>query len=126
MAKSKILKPYDGNVSDLVEFGARPISDFWIIKLQGVAYCIGRDEKKNSFHTSEGRAKFALTNHIYANFCQGHYWHKGKNNTFAIEKGWERNNGRVGPSSIEFKDMAKQMTEWLLESNIFTIVKVTL
>jgi hypothetical protein len=124
MAKNK--KPYEGNLEDLIQFGASRISEFFIVKFQGKTISIGNQPKKDTFHITEGYAKMALRNHIYNNFCQGHYWHKGKKNTFENEHGWMRNSGMVAKSQKDFKVMAAEMTEWLLVEKIFTIEKITI
>ncbi len=114
---------YEGNLEDLVQFGiCEKITTRFVIKFQGVAYCIGKKE----LFSSEGYAKRALRDHIYGNFCQGHYWHNGKNNTFSKNKGWDRNGGVVSRSREEFKVFAKEMTDQLLKDKIFTIETIVL
>jgi hypothetical protein len=114
--------PYEGDLQDLVAFTPSiDLNEYFVIKFQGQVV-----NGNKPLHTSYGRAKASLRSDIFANFCQGHYWHRGKNNTFAKEKGWARNGGLVDKSRKEFKIMAEQMTEWLLQEKIFTIEKVNL
>ena len=116
---------FEGDITDLVKFKARPVKEFWVIKLNHIIYSFDKREK-DAFYTKEGYAKASLRNHIYANFCQGHYWHKGLNNTFEKEGGLQRNNGNVDKSREEFYTMANEMTEQLLKDKIFTIEKIIL
>ena len=125
MKKKIISRPYEGDLQDLVAFALTKIDEMYVVKFQGKVYSFGND-LRHAFHTSEGYAKKALRDHIFGNYCQGHYWHKGKKNTFAFEKGWSRNNGYVDQSRKEFKKMSEEMTEWLLENKIFTIEKISL
>lgn len=118
---------YEGDLQDLIQFGCEKIETLYVIKFQGMTIsCSGKNTKQTVLFSSAGRARRNLEDHIYCNFCQGHYWHKGKNNTFAKEKGWERNSGKVSSSEKEFKVFAKQMTDQLLKDKIFTIEPVTL
>ena len=112
---------YEGPIEHLL-MGGQEVPPMYIIKLNGKTIQIG----KSPLYSSEGRAKGSLTKHIYCNFCQGHYWHKGKNNTFAKEEGWNRNGGVVAKSELEFKKFAKEMTQQLLKDGIFTIEKIEL
>lgn len=121
-----ILKPYEGPLEDLIAFGAMTVTEKWIVKFQGKTLILGHSAKNDLIHNSEGFAKRALREHIEANYCQGHYWHKGKKNTFAKEMGWMRNNGNTGASRADFKKFAYETTDWLLEQKIFTIEKIQL
>lgn len=118
----KKMKEWEGPLEDLVKFGCREVLEFWVVKLNGKTYEIG----KKTLYESEGKAKGALKKHLYYNYCQGHYWHKGKNNTFAHEKGWMHNGGPIGGLDKLFKVMGAETAEWLLERKIFTIEKLRL
>ncbi|MEO6305110.1 MAG: hypothetical protein ABIP51_18270 [Bacteroidia bacterium] len=107
---------YEGELEDLVKFTAESMSEKWLILFQSTPYILSN---KHTFKLKSG-ALTALRTHIYANFCQGHYWHKGKDNTFAKEKGWERNNH----PEKEFKKMAKEMSDYLLKEKIFQIIQI--
>lgn len=117
MSKKIVPRPYTGDLNDLVKFVGEPIVSCWIILFQGVPYKFD----KSQVHRTEGLAKACLKNAIHANFCQGHYWHENTNNTFAQEKGWMRNKGFTAGLEEEFKQMAVEMTEWLLTEKIFEI-----
>jgi hypothetical protein len=112
---------YFGNIEDL-KSGASVVTELYVIKLGDSILDVG--EKSRPVYDTLESAKRALTNHVYANFCQGHYWHKGKDNTFAKEMGWERNGGKVSKSSEEFKQMAKDLTKSLLENGTIKIVRL--
>lgn len=120
MAKKINLMPYVGKQNDLIIHGCESIQDYWFILFNGVPYSISYD-KKSGLHRTEALAKVALKKHIEAQFCQGHYWHKGSGNTFEQAGGWTRNNGNVSISRREFKQMAIELTEWLLTEKIFEI-----
>lgn len=125
--KIKNLKPYEGQLEDLVKFCALVVSEFWVVKFKGKTLSLtGKGSNEKILHSAESRAKKILTDHIYCNFCQGHYWHKGLKNTFEKEQGWMRNSGTVATSEKEFSVMAKEMVEWLLNEKIFTIEKITI
>lgn len=113
---------YEGDIEDLV-FAAFKIGDLFVVRFQGVPYAVNH---KKIFYDSAKGAETALRHHIYCNFCQGHYWHLGKKNTFAKEKGWMRNNGKVADNAKEFKTFAKEMTKQLLADKIFTIEKINI
>lgn len=113
---------YEGNLNDLI-FAAKPVQQAFVVKFNNQVLDLFSNKGK-FVHSTEGYAKKALRQYIYANFCQGHYWHKDKNNTFAKEKGWMRNNGKVGISAPEFKLMAKKLTDQLLKDKIFVIEKI--
>ena len=110
---------YSGDLNDLVLFGAELIEDLYYITFQDKIYSL---EDKKVF-TSFNNAKQKLTKHLYRNFCQGHYWHENKNNTFSQNLGWMRNSGNVNKSDKEFKELAKQLTETLLNDKVFKIQK---
>ncbi len=114
---------YEGDLKDLELFTkVIEINKFCFIYLNKKPIQLGN----TAWFKSEVSAKSAIKSHLYANLCQGHYWHKGKNNTFSKEKGWERNNGSVIKTAKEFKIMAKQMTDYLLKEQIFEIKQVNL
>lgn len=126
MPKQIPRKPFVGKLAELL-FGAELAEEQWCVKVLGdkvMKFPIGSGGR--IIFNSEKRAKNALVDHIYGNYCQGHYWHKGKDNTFAHEGGWNRNGGDVAKSRKEFKEFAKQTTEWLLDNRYFTIEKVNL
>jgi hypothetical protein len=116
---AKKMKEWSGPLDDLL-FSAYEVPDLWVIQFKGRSYQMG----KKMVHTSEGRAKAALRKHIEANYHQGHYWHKGKKNTFADEGGHFRNGGVMAGLDKIFKEMGKETTEWLLNEGIFTIEKI--
>lgn len=102
MTKKKInLKPYTGNLKDLILHGSESMEEYWFILFQGKPYFVSYT-KGSGLHRTEALAKVALKKHIEAQFCQGHYLHKGKGNTFEQEGGWTRNNGNVNISRREF------------------------
>jgi hypothetical protein len=116
---------YEGNLQDLVSFSAERItSDYFVIKFQNQPYDFSG--KGKFVYRSVGYATAALNNHMFVNLLQGHYWHKGKNNTFEKEKGQMRNGGLIAGLSQEFKKMAKELVKQLLADKIFTIEKINL
>ncbi len=114
-----------GDKNDLIKFGTEFVKDVYVIKFDNKI--INLFYKKAFTYKSYNFAKSKLREHLYCNFCQGHYWHEKLVNTFSIEKGWMRNNSQsTDKSSAEFKIMAKELTDHLLENKIFEIVKLEL
>ena len=69
-------------------------------------------------------AKNNLQKVLTSNYHQGHYWHKDKNNTFAVEGGHMRNGGVISGLDKIFKNLGKELTEELLNMNVFAIKKI--
>lgn len=116
---------YEGNKQDLVRFVAERLTgEFYIVKFENNSYDLSG--KGKFIYTSIKKATKAIEFVIFCNFCQGHYWHKGKNNTFEKEQGWMRNSGKVETSKNEFKQMAKDLTKQLLADKLFIIEKINL
>lgn len=80
-------------------------------------------EGKNTF-TSAASAKNRLRKVLTANYQQGHYWHKDKDNTFSKEGGHMRNGGVMSGLTKIFNKLGKELTDELLHNDIFTIVKL--
>jgi len=106
---------YEGDINDLV-FYTEPVN-FYYITFNDKCYKIN---DKITFESYQ-EAKENLIKYIYVNFCQGHYWHKNKDNTFSKNEGWLRNNGLVSKSQKEFEKMSVDLTEYLLDEKIFII-----
>jgi hypothetical protein len=113
-------KPYVGNLNDLVKHGGESIQDYWFILFQGVAYSICY-AKNGGLHRTEALAKVALKKHIESQFTNGAYWHRDTKNTFFIDGAWNKNTPGANIRRADFKQMAIEMTEWLLEQKIFEI-----
>lgn len=71
-----------------------------------------------------GSAKAALKAILIANYHQGHYWHKDKDNTFAEEGGQMRNGGKIKGLDVIFEKLGKQLTEEVLGQEVFVIKKL--
>lgn len=80
-------------------------------------------EGKTTFSTIIN-AKKKLQKVLTANYHQGHYWHKGKENTFSDEGGHMRNGGVMAGLDKIFKKLGKELTEELLSNGIFVIKKM--
>lgn len=113
------MKEWEGPIEDLVRFSCNKISEVYVIKLNGQTYEI----LEKTFHHSRAKAVNVLNRHLYHQYLQGHYWHEGKDNTFAKEKGMMRIGGGLDTT---FKKMAKDTAMWLLDKGIFTIEKINL
>lgn len=120
MSKKINLKPYVGDLKDLISHGSEPIEDYWFILFQGKPYSINFG-KASGLHRSEALAKAALKKYILCQFIQGHYWHKGKNNTFEHERVLMKPSANHSVVERELKQMSIELTEWLLSENIFEI-----
>ena len=71
-----------------------------------------------------GYAKSRLKKVLTANYNQGHYWHKGKKNTFAAEGGHFRNGGKMAGLDKIFKEFGSKLADELLDNSMFTIEKI--
>jgi hypothetical protein len=69
-------------------------------------------------------AKNRLKRMLTANYHQGHYWHKGKKNTFADEGGHMRNGGVMAGLDKVFKKLGKELTDEVLANETFKIEKI--
>ena len=107
---------YTGDQEDLM-FAGEYVKGFWFIKFKGKIIKLNNKVTYSTFN----KAKAGLKTHIYQQFCQGHYWHKGCKNTFADEGGHYRNGGVMAGLDKVFKVMGTETTEWLLNEGIFTI-----
>lgn len=58
---------------------------------------------------------------LTANYHQGHYWHKGKDNTFEKEGGHMRNGGKMAGLDKVFKELGADLTEKALKCRMFTL-----
>jgi len=88
---------YSGDLNDLLIFTTK-VEELYYISFKDNCYKLD----KQIFFNSYNKAKSNLVKHLYHNFCQGHYWHKNKDNTFSKNMGWERNGGNVNMSKDEF------------------------
>jgi len=72
-------------------------------------------------------AKNKLRNVLTYNYHQGHYWHEGKDNALA-SKGSCDGGGDGGGVKCElnkiYKKLGKELTEELLNENVFVIKKI--
>ncbi len=80
-------------------------------------------EGKTTFSTI-AYAKNRLQKVLTANYHQGHYWHKGKENIFSDEGGHMRNGGAMAGLDKIFKNLGKELTNESLDSGIFVIKKL--
>lgn len=80
-------------------------------------------DDKSTF-SSVSDAKRKLQKILTANYHQGHYWHKGKNNTFSKEGGHMRNGGVMAGLDKIFKKLGKELTDELLSNGTFVIKKI--
>jgi hypothetical protein len=112
---------YQGKIEDIVSGSAELKDEIFILKLGNKI--VTTEKGKTSFDSFK-QAQKALEKIVYSQFCHGHYWHKGKNNTFEQEGGWLRNNGNVDKNAKEFAKFATEMTKQLLIDKIFEIKKI--
>lgn len=69
-------------------------------------------------------AKNKLRNVLTYNYHQGHYWHEGKDNTFASKCGCVGGGGVKCELDKIYKKLGKELTEELLNENVFVIKKI--
>ena len=103
-------------------------SDFKLIEVQEI-YVVTYDDKILSLDGKTTFSKYAYAKNrlhsvLTSNYHQGHYWHKGKDNTFAAEGGHMRNGGVMSGLDKIFKKLGKELTEELLDENVFAIKKL--
>jgi len=121
MKNKKNIMKYTGDQEDLM-FAGEYVKGFWFIKFKGKIIKLNNKVTYSTFN----KAKAGLKTHIYQQFCQGHYWHKNKGNSFEKEGGFMRYGGHeLGRCGEDFKPMSKEMTDWLLGEGIFIITDQT-
>jgi hypothetical protein len=103
-------------------------SDLKLIEVEEI-YAVTYNDKILSLDGKTTFSKYAyaknrLHNVLTSNYHQGHYWHKDKDNTFATEGGHMRNGGVMSGLDKIFKKLGKELTEELLDENVFVIQKI--
>lgn len=96
------------------------IVDVYVVTYNGQIITI---DGKTTF-SSINKAKNNIQKVLTANYIQGHYWHKGKANTFCDEGGQMRNNGIMNGLDKIFKKLGAELTNELLDNSIFIIKKL--
>lgn len=114
---------WEGDLKDL-NFWSNPVNLHpWCIKFQN-EYVILDTSKSKGMYETKNKALSDLKRHLFKNFLQGHYWHKGKNNTFTKFKGLARNNGIQAGLDEDFTELTKRLMKNLLEKKIFTVEQI--
>jgi len=112
---------YEGNKDDLFQFVGKCVSDLWVIKMDGKTYKMDCGQLA---HGSYNRARRVLISAMKANFYQGHYWHKGKDNTFEHEGGQMRLDGVQRGLDVIFDPMAEKFVDQALKDGLIVIEKI--
>lgn len=100
---------------------AEKISEIFVVMHEGE---IVKLDKKISFN-SYNKAKSELSKIIEANYHQGHYWHRKKNNVFTKEGGKMRLGGKQEGLDEIFKGLTKELVEKLLIDGTFVIKSIS-
>lgn len=95
------------------------IQEIYVVTYDDKIITLGGKTTFSKYAYAKNRLCYVLT----SNYHQGHYWHKGKNNTFSDEGGHMRNGGVMSGLDKIFKKLGKELTEKLLNENVFVIKK---
>lgn len=115
-------------VSDL-SINMVSLPEMWVILLDGKFFA--PQTSKHFAWTSEKKAIKAIEEHLFVNFCQGHYWHKNSGNTFEELGRWDSERLKQGLSSNRIRDdkqlkqQSKELAAKLLNDKIFRIQKIS-